>query len=114
MVALPPVVVTDFVVGVVVVGAGAGITTVRDAGAGAIDVDDGGGDGALRWITIVRCFTMGFKGLDGFTEVFWHATGHRQFGSAYVPADRVSARAYASFAEATVITVPAEAVASRQ
>jgi hypothetical protein len=30
-----------------------------------------------------------------------------------VPADRVSARAYASFAEATVITVPAEAVAAR-
>ena len=39
--------------------------------------------------------------------------GHRQLGSAYVPADRVSARGYASFAEATVITVPAEAVASR-
>ena len=39
--------------------------------------------------------------------------GHRRLGSAYVPADRVSARAYASFAEATVITVPAEAVASR-
>jgi transcriptional regulator of nitric oxide reductase len=36
--------------------------------------------------------------------------GHRQLGSAYVPADRVSARAYASVAEATVITVPAEAV----
>jgi Fe-S cluster assembly protein SufD len=38
--------------------------------------------------------------------------GHRRLGSAYLPADRVSARAYASFAEATVITVPAEAVAS--
>ena len=31
----------------------------------------------------------------------------------FIPADRVSARAYASFAEATVITVPAEADASR-
>jgi Fe-S cluster assembly protein SufD len=31
----------------------------------------------------------------------------------FIPADRVSARAYASFAEATVITVPAEAEASR-
>ena len=39
--------------------------------------------------------------------------GHRQLGSTYVPADRVSARAYAYIAEATVITVPAEAVASR-
>ena len=39
--------------------------------------------------------------------------GDRRLGTAYVPADRVSARAYASFAEATVITVPAEAVASR-
>ena len=29
----------------------------------------------------------------------------------FIPADRVSAQAYASFAEATVITVPAEAVA---
>ena len=31
----------------------------------------------------------------------------------FIPADRVSAQAYASFAEATVITVPAEADASR-
>jgi len=36
-----------------------------------------------------------------------------RIGRSYVPADRVSARAFASFAEATVITVPAEAVASR-
>jgi len=34
-------------------------------------------------------------------------------GRSFIPADRVSARAYASFAEATVITVPAEADASR-
>ncbi len=34
-------------------------------------------------------------------------------GRTFVPADRVSARAYASFDEATVITVPAEADASR-
>jgi Fe-S cluster assembly protein SufD len=31
----------------------------------------------------------------------------------FIPADRVSAQAYASFAEATVVTVPAEAEASR-
>jgi Fe-S cluster assembly protein SufD len=37
----------------------------------------------------------------------------RRLGSAYLPADRVSARVCASFTEATVITVPAEAVASR-
>ena len=34
-------------------------------------------------------------------------------GPSFIPADRVSARAYASFDEATVITVPAEADASR-
>ncbi|GLW08317.1 Fe-S cluster assembly protein SufD [Microtetraspora sp. NBRC 13810] len=34
-------------------------------------------------------------------------------GAAYVPRDRVSAQAYASFEKATVITVPAQAVASR-
>src|SRR4051812_32535658 len=33
-------------------------------------------------------------------------------GRAYVPADRVSAQAYASFDQATVITVPKEVVAS--
>jgi Fe-S cluster assembly protein SufD len=39
--------------------------------------------------------------------------GDRRLGSAYVPADRVSARAFASFAEATVVTVPRGVVASR-
>jgi len=34
-------------------------------------------------------------------------------GRSFIPADRVSAQAYASFDEATVITVPAEADASR-
>ena len=34
-------------------------------------------------------------------------------GRSFIPADRVSARAYASFDEATVITVPAETDASR-
>ncbi|HEY2315319.1 MAG TPA: Fe-S cluster assembly protein SufD [Streptosporangiaceae bacterium] len=33
--------------------------------------------------------------------------GDSRLGAAYVPADRVSARAFASFAEATVVTVPA-------
>jgi Fe-S cluster assembly protein SufD len=36
-----------------------------------------------------------------------------RIGRSFVPADRVSARAFASFGEATVITVPAEHVASR-
>jgi Fe-S cluster assembly protein SufD len=36
-----------------------------------------------------------------------------RLGRSFVPADRVSARAFASFGEATVITVPAEHVASR-
>jgi Fe-S cluster assembly protein SufD len=39
--------------------------------------------------------------------------GDARIGRTFVPADRVSARAFASFAEATVITVPAGAVASR-
>jgi len=39
--------------------------------------------------------------------------GDRGLGSSFVPADRVSARAFASFNEATVITVPRGAVASR-
>src|SRR5262249_36612753 len=34
-------------------------------------------------------------------------------GRSFIPADRVSAQAYASFDEATVITIPAEADASR-
>ncbi|WP_433338281.1 Fe-S cluster assembly protein SufD [Spirillospora sp. CA-294931] len=36
-----------------------------------------------------------------------------RLGTAYVPADRVSAQAWASFDHATVVTVPKEAVASR-
>jgi len=36
-----------------------------------------------------------------------------RLGRSFVPTDRVSARAYASFAEATVITVPQELAASR-
>jgi Fe-S cluster assembly protein SufD len=39
--------------------------------------------------------------------------GDARLGRSFTPADRVSARAFASFAEATVITVPAETVASR-
>ena len=39
--------------------------------------------------------------------------GNRRLGTAYVPADRVSARAFTSFAEATVVTVPRGVVASR-
>lgn len=35
--------------------------------------------------------------------------GNRRLGAALIPADRVSAKAFASFEEATVITVPAEA-----
>jgi Fe-S cluster assembly protein SufD len=38
--------------------------------------------------------------------------GDSRVGASYVPTDRVSARAYASFDAATVITVPAEAVTS--
>ena len=38
--------------------------------------------------------------------------GDPRVGASYVPTDRVSARAYASFTEATVITVPAEAETS--
>jgi Fe-S cluster assembly protein SufD len=34
--------------------------------------------------------------------------GDPRLGTAYVPADRVSAQAWASFAEATIVTVPAE------
>jgi Fe-S cluster assembly protein SufD len=35
--------------------------------------------------------------------------GDRRLGAAFVPADRVSAQAFASFGEATVVTVPADA-----
>jgi Fe-S cluster assembly protein SufD len=38
--------------------------------------------------------------------------GDERLGKAYVPADRVSAQAYSSFAQATVVTVPQEQVAS--
>ena len=39
--------------------------------------------------------------------------GDSRLGRSFTPADRVSARAFASFGEATVITVPAELAASR-
>jgi Fe-S cluster assembly protein SufD len=39
--------------------------------------------------------------------------GDERLGKAGVPSDRVAARAYCSFEKATVLTVPAEAVASR-
>jgi Fe-S cluster assembly protein SufD len=39
--------------------------------------------------------------------------GDERLGKAGVPSDRVAARAYSSFEKATVLTVPAEAVASR-
>ena len=39
--------------------------------------------------------------------------GDERLGQAGVPSDRVAARAYSSFEKATVLTVPAEAVASR-
>jgi Fe-S cluster assembly protein SufD len=39
--------------------------------------------------------------------------GDARLGRSFIPADRVSARAFASFGEATVITVPAETVTSR-
>ncbi len=46
-------------------------------------------------------------------KTFSAERGGHLLGRSFVPADRVSARAYASFGEATVITVPAEADASR-
>jgi hypothetical protein len=57
-------VVTDFEV--VLVGAGAGTTTVRGVGAVAAVPAEAGGV-ALRWTTMVRCFTMGFRGLGDAT-----------------------------------------------
>jgi Fe-S cluster assembly protein SufD len=39
--------------------------------------------------------------------------GDPRLGTAFVPADRVSARAFASFAEATVVTVPADTESTR-
>src|SRR5581483_5612697 len=46
-------------------------------------------------------------------KVFSAGRGEARVGRTFVPADRVSARAYASFGEATVITVPADTQASR-
>ena len=39
--------------------------------------------------------------------------GDPRLGAAFVPADRVSARAFKSFSEATVVTVPADTEATR-
>ncbi|MFI0353724.1 Fe-S cluster assembly protein SufD [Actinomadura sp. 9N407] len=52
--------------------------------------------------------------VDAAPEVTIETVGRddARLGKAYVPADRVSAQAWASFAEATVVTVPKEAVAS--
>jgi hypothetical protein len=58
---LPPVVVTDFDV-VLVVGAVDGTTTVRAVGADAVVA---GGGVAWRWITMVRCRRMGLRALAG-------------------------------------------------
>jgi Fe-S cluster assembly protein SufD len=46
-------------------------------------------------------------------KVFSAERAEARVGRTFVPADRVSAQAYASFGEATVITVPADAQASR-
>ncbi len=46
-------------------------------------------------------------------KTFSAERGGSLLGRSFIPADRVSARAYASFDEATVLTVPAEADASR-
>ncbi|WP_067179265.1 Fe-S cluster assembly protein SufD [Microtetraspora niveoalba] len=53
--------------------------------------------------------------VDAAPEVTVETVGRddARIGAAYVPSDRVSAQAYASFEKATVITVPREAVASR-
>jgi Fe-S cluster assembly protein SufD len=53
--------------------------------------------------------------VDAAPEVTVETVGRddARVGKAYVPADRISAQAYASFEKATVITVPREAVASR-
>ncbi|SRR6266487_4036097 len=52
---------------------------------------------------------------DAAPEVRVEVTGRDddRLGRAYVPTDRVSALAYSSFREATVVTVPKETVASR-
>jgi Fe-S cluster assembly protein SufD len=54
--------------------------------------------------------------VDAAPEVHWELAGHVAASpatSAFSPADRVSARAYAASGQATVITVPKEAEASR-
>ncbi|GLW99772.1 Fe-S cluster assembly protein SufD [Microtetraspora sp. NBRC 16547] len=53
--------------------------------------------------------------VDAAPEVTVETVGRddARIGASYVPSDRVSAQAYASFEKATVITVPREAVASR-
>ncbi|MEZ0071171.1 Fe-S cluster assembly protein SufD [Planotetraspora sp. GP83] len=53
--------------------------------------------------------------VDAAPEVTVETVGRDdpRLGKAYVPADRVSAQAYASFEKATVVTVPREAVTSR-
>jgi len=52
--------------------------------------------------------------VDAAPEVRVETVGRddQRLGKAYVPADRVSAQAYGSFHQATVLTVPREAVAS--
>lgn len=52
--------------------------------------------------------------IDAAPEVVVERVGRDdpRVGKAYVPRDRVSAQAYSSFTEATVVTVPKEAVAS--
>jgi Fe-S cluster assembly protein SufD len=52
--------------------------------------------------------------IEATPEVTVERTGRDdpRIGGSYVPSDRVSARAFASFTEATVITVPKEAVTS--
>jgi Fe-S cluster assembly protein SufD len=52
---------------------------------------------------------------DAAPEVLVETAGRAdpRLGRAFVPADRVSARAYGAFQEATVVTVPKDAVASR-
>ncbi len=47
------------------------------------------------------------------TSVLAERSGPTPLGSTFVPSDRVSARAWRSFAEATVLTVPAETDTSR-
>jgi Fe-S cluster assembly protein SufD len=52
-------------------------------------------------------------GADSAVTVVRSQHGDARIGTALVPPDRVSARAFASFSEATIVTVPAGVVASR-